>query len=130
MDATNQAEFDRLALWLDGRAQAVQTVVFTGSRTWNKPLIRQVLVLLPTKAILRHGAAAGADTLADQIWNWLGGRTDVHPGRRGEYLARDRHMVDLGADCCIACIRGGSKGASYTAAYAIQSQIETFIFRD
>ncbi|HEY2101463.1 MAG TPA: hypothetical protein VGH72_33705 [Pseudonocardia sp.] len=133
IDEANRAEFDRLTEWLARRAvrgPLVQCVLWTGSRTWRKPLVREVFELFDPSVTHRHGGAKGWDTLVDQLCRWTNARTDVHPGRPGHYLERDRRMADLGADCCIAGIRQRSRGATYTAAYARQGGIDTFVFID
>jgi hypothetical protein len=131
--------------WLAQRDEAltpIRRVLLTGSRTWCAGhLLRQVLSVprWPADAVLVHGGARGADTLADQLWTgWLERRSEVHalpdgwwrgPGGGQVPLLRDQRMVDAGADVCLAFIRQNSKGASTTAAMAEAARIQTFRFR-
>jgi hypothetical protein len=54
----------------------------------------------------------------------------VHPGVCGDYCPsagprRNRKLIALGADVCLAFIRNGSRGASHTATLAEQAGIPT-----
>lgn len=135
LDPANQETWDQLVSWLASEGAGIDRVLLTGSRTWRHPLIRPVLQLLPTTATLVHGGAKGADTLAHQVWTWLGQRAEVHephydyPGDRGAPLRRDQHMVNLGGDCCLGFNRGGSRGTARTCAMAVAGGWPTFIFR-
>jgi len=113
---------------------AGRRILVTGSRTWSHlGQLRTVLARWYQQhpdAVLVHGDAKGADRLAASMWAQWGGRTEAHPadwtthGRRAGPL-RNRHMVDLGADVCLAFIRGGSAGASHTASLAEAAGIPT-----
>lgn len=119
-------------------------VLVTGSRDWNRPGdIVDALCALPIlmgyrPPVLVHGAAAGADTIAGWAATRLGWRVEVHPAvwrPNGVYnpqagLLRNREMVDLGADICLAFIRLGSRGASHCARLAEEAGIDTRYYRD
>lgn len=137
---TERSELDRLKGFLVRRANYgphVERVLLTGSRTWTRSLLRDVLLLLPETAVLVHGAAKGADSLGDQVWGrWLNRRVEQHPLPEGWWrinrragFDRNDHMVALGADVCLACIRAYSGGATHCANRAEAAGIPTFRFR-
>lgn len=108
-------------------------VLITGSRTWdNRDAIWTALDTLAEAArsvgepvVVVHGCARGADTIAD---DWVRARRRdgwpvaaerhradwvKHPGSAGHI--RNREMVQIGADVCLAFILDGSAGASSCA---------------
>lgn len=113
-------------------------VLVTGSRTWtNFQLVRDELSKLATPdnfLTVVHGACpTGADAAAD-LWAsqnaWINER---HPADWARYKGaagyrRNAEMVALGADICLAFIRGGSRGASHTADLAEKAGIVTLRF--
>ena len=100
-------------------------VLVTGSRTWtNNSVIATALA--PFRApgvVLVHGAAAGADRIAGAD------AADWTRHGRGAGYHRNRHMVALGADACVAFIRQHSHGATHTADLAEQAGIPTTRYR-
>ena len=114
-------------------------VLVTGSRTWDdENTIRQAfgeIVQLhgPENVTVVHGACpAGADRLADDIARaWAGMTVERHPANwrpggvfnRRAGFERNAHMVNLGADICLAFIRDRSAGATHCAALAEQAGI-------
>lgn len=70
------------------------------------------------RMILVHGACRGGDMIADEIWKSWGGLTEPHPVKKihwdyyglGAGPERNRFMVNLGADECVAFPIGRSKG--------------------
>ncbi|MFJ2399805.1 DUF2493 domain-containing protein [Streptomyces xanthochromogenes] len=111
-------------------------ILVTGSRDWNDlDMVRDNLataIYQNVPAIIVHGACPrGADAIAS--W-WtrqnraLGITEEAHPanwqanGKRAG-LIRNAHMVNLGADLCLAFIKNGSRGASHTAALAEEAGI-------
>lgn len=101
-------------------------VLITGSRTWrDEQTIRNALAAVvfqhdPANVTIVHGACpTGADAIADRIaTDWGSGLTvERHPadweryGRRAGPL-RNQHMVDLGADLCLAFQVNGSRGTA------------------
>ena len=113
-------------------APTARRVLITGSRTWtDSTAIRAALS--PFRApgvVLVHGDARGADRIAASVWHSWGLPTEAHPadwdtyGRAAGYR-RNRHMVGLGADVCVAFIRNHSPGATHTADLAEQAGIHT-----
>jgi hypothetical protein len=106
-------------------------ILVTGSRDWDDyDLVRDNLataVFQKVPAVIVHGACPrGADAIAS--W-WvrqnriIGVTEERHPanwqinGKRAGFI-RNAHMVNRGADICLAFIRNGSRGASHTAALA------------
>ncbi len=113
-------------------------VLVTGSRDWlGAGTILDALRALPLptceQITVVHGGAPGADALAGRIARRLGYQVEIHPAvwrPNGVYnpqagLLRNRKMVELGADLCLAFIRNGSRGASHCARLAEEAGIET-----
>jgi hypothetical protein len=120
-------------------------VLVTGSRDWGHPEVvyaalndcRDEALINDRKLVVVHGACPnGADEHAAR-WYRTANRFAVgsvneerHPanwsvnGKRAGFI-RNAHMVNLGADACLAFIRNGSRGASHTAALAEQAGITT-----
>jgi hypothetical protein len=117
-------------------------VLVTGSRDWDdEGVIYGALdeVLLRCMYVGRamhliHGGAAGADSIAH---NWAReAKVDrvVYEAQWREHgvynpqagLARNRLMVEAGADLCLAFIRNGSRGATHCANLAEEAGIKTW----
>lgn len=87
---------------------------------------------------LVHGGAAGADTMAGEIW--LSGKlpVEVHKAEwraHGVYnphagVGRNQKMVSLGADLCLAFIHNNSRGATDCAARAEKAGIPVRYYRE
>lgn len=131
-------------------------ILVTGSRTWTDTrAIRDALATVwhPRNILVHGGCPTGADMLANACWTHWGGRTEPHQSetvyqpcrsdcrhgrrRRGQYgtycpappQRRNRHMVQLGADICLAFIQSKSSGATETARYAHHAGIPVRIYR-
>ncbi|MGW6741698.1 DUF2493 domain-containing protein [Streptomyces sp. NPDC055025] len=113
-------------------------ILVTGSRDWdNYDLVRDSLTMAiyqNVPAIIVHGACpSGADAIASwwiRRYRFLGLTEERHPADWKQYgraagPRRNEHMVQLGADLCLAFIKNGSRGASHTAALAEQAGITT-----
>lgn len=116
-------------------------VLVTGSRTWTD--VRAIFEALDIVAVNGHrtvvvvhgGCPRGADAMAeawvrrraDRGWpvsaERHGAQWDVLGKRAG--FVRNQHMVQLGADCAIAFIHNGSRGASHCAGLAEAAGIPT-----
>lgn len=117
----------------------MKRVLVTGSRDWeDRELLRMALAdawgwLSP--AVLVHGACpTGADALADECWTHWGGAVERHPADWARHSTRagpmrNREMVQLGADLCLAFIRNNSRGATHCALTAEAAGIQTRRYR-
>lgn len=113
-------------------------ILVTGSRDWvdwpvfHEALASEELIAIPRPVLVVHGhARKGADAFAD-AWAYRNRiAVERHPAiwrPKGIYnpqagLLRNRQMVALGADVCLAFIRSGSRGASHCARLAEEALI-------
>lgn len=118
-------------------------LLITGSRNWtNRRQMEEILAdawrnefIRNSKAILVHGAARGADRLAADLWEAHGLPTEAHKaewdlyGKRAGIL-RNKLMVELGANLCIAFLRPESIGAVHCAQIAEEAGIQTYRFME
>lgn len=107
----------------------MKRILVTGSREWiDDQAIRQAFIaarhpIYP--AVLVHGAAAGADNLADQIARYMGWSVERYPaGDFASPRARNQHMVDLGADICLAFAKTWASGTGMCARMARKAGIQ------
>ena len=118
-------------------------ILITGSRGWEdwqtiaKAMADEILAAGASKedTIIVHGACPkGADKLADIIAKRWEANIESHPadwnthGKAAGFI-RNSHMVNLGADVCLAFIKDGSNGATHTANEAQKAGIRTVIHR-
>lgn len=123
-------------------------VLITGSRDWvDYRRIESRLKLLHEKlgdrpATLVSGACpTGADRMCETVWSRLDSPftptlrlLELHPanwnrwGKRAGYM-RNKEMVRLGANLCLAFWRGGSNGTADTIKRAQDAGIRTIIYR-
>lgn len=104
-------------------------VIVCGSRGWsNRDLIAEVLAELPGDTTLVHGAAKGADRIAEQEGQKLGfliepwpALWDDHGKRAG--LIRNEQMAVMGADLCLAFWDGRSTGTQHMTEMAAKHGI-------
>jgi hypothetical protein len=101
---------------------ACKRVLITGSREWAGPeawvVMEGLLAQLPKDAVVVHGAARGADSMADTAASNLGLKRERHPISRSDWAilgtsagpARNQEMVNLGADVCLAFPTESSRG--------------------
>ena len=118
-------------------------ILFTGSRTWTDVdlMIAAITVVVEDNEVAKedtifvHGACPrGADKIADELAKRWGVRVEPHPADWDTYgraagFERNRYMVELGADVCLAFIKDNSKGATHTANLAHAAGIPTKIYR-
>jgi hypothetical protein len=99
-------------------AGVVRRLLVTGSRDWtNERAIYEALEAAVDGPdwVIVHGAARGADTIADLWAKMTGYEVEPHPadwGRHGKAAGpiRNQEMVALGADLCLAFPVPGSRG--------------------
>ena len=117
-------------------------ILFTGSRTWTDVETMMAAIYLtvdeykPAKedTVFVHGACPrGADKIADGLGKAWEVTIETHPADwsqgRSAGFKRNKHMVDLGADVCLAFIKDNSKGATHTVNLAQAAGIPTKIYR-
>lgn len=100
-------------------------ILVTGSRHWtDRGLVESALDAQvraygladqPSRVTLVHGAAPGADTLADGVARERGWTVHEYPADWSRYgrdagPIRNAHMVSLGADTCIGFPLPDSRG--------------------
>lgn len=114
-------------------------ILVTGSRDWTDgnailaALWAQVGPGRGKNVTIVHGAARGADDLAGQVARAHGWNVEEHPapwrdmGKRAG-IVRNGHMINLGADLCLAFIRNRSRGATHCADAAERAGIPTIRF--
>jgi hypothetical protein len=132
--ATGRERCASCAADLVATPNTVARVLITGSRTWTAVTTMRTELArwrqIHPGAVLVHGACRGADQIAAWIWSGWQLPVEPHPadwatfGRSAGFL-RNRLMVDLGADVCLAFIRDHSRGAEHTAALAETAGIPT-----
>lgn len=92
-------------------------VLVTGSRDWtDEAVIHQALSSLPAGSSVIHGAARGADTIADRVAKSLGFAVRSYPADWPKYgkpagMIRNREMLEKERpDLVLAFPMPGSKG--------------------
>lgn len=117
-------------------------ILITGSRDWKDAAtiataLRDWHIALgrgDDVTLVSGACPTGADRIAEFIWGAANGLpVERNPAQWDEYgkaagFIRNKHMVDLGADVCLAFIRNGSKGATHTADLAEAAGIPTVRF--
>lgn len=131
-------------------------VLVTGSREWDD--VEHVTLRLKAvreepffaDAILVHGAAKGADSIADRAWKAMGGKVEPVPAKWGACVSdcpaghrktrkgrswcptagirRNAEMVRRGADLCLAFVRDDSRGTRDCMARARKAGIAVRVF--
>lgn len=112
-------------------------VIVCGSRDWqDRVAIRsRLMAFAPMRVTIVHGNSRGADKIADHEARSLQLAVEPHSANWAEYglsagPIRNREMVDLGADLCIAFrLPGKSSGTDdmITKAKAAGIPVETIV---
>ena len=135
-------------------------ILVTGSRTWGSYVDVYNAIRLHASDVdqdsdvtIVHGGARGADMIAGQIANDLGMHEEIHLAnwdscgpeckmshkrqrQNGDWycprsgFVRNAHMVDKGADVCLAFYKGASKGTDMCAKLADKAGIPVHKFMD
>lgn len=116
-------------------------ILITGSRDWEDgSAIRGALwdwwcphcdsEYGDTTILVSGACSTGADVIAERLFSENECMVERHPADWNEYgraagFIRNKEMVDLGADVCLAFIRNSSKGATHTADLAEAAGIPT-----
>ena len=115
-------------------------LLFTGSRElgpWDIPFLKRKLVpYWRPRIILVQGFARGGDKSAREIWQGWGGEVEDHPVSAEEWERlgkkagheRNKHMVSLGADWCVAFPIDVSRGTRGCVKLARAAEIPTEVF--
>jgi hypothetical protein len=109
-------------------------ILVTGSRDWDAPSIIEHTLSKYSEpdAVLVSGACpTGADNIAEGLWEYWHLPVERHPAKWTEFgkkagFLRNKEMVELGADICLAFIRNESKGATHTVNLARKAGIPTY----
>lgn len=111
-------------------------VIVCGSRAWtDRARVADRLFFLPTDAVIVHGAAKGADRIAEQEAQKLGLLIESHPadweahGKRAGFI-RNEKMAALGAHLCIAFWDGRSRGTLHMVNRAVEYNIPVDVVMD
>lgn len=109
-------------------------ILITGSRNWDdRESVLAALDKVRTDAdlwswdyVVVHGGALGVDTFAGDYAESMGMAVEVHPARDFETpLLRNQHMVDLGAEVCLAFADRWASGTGHCARAARKAGIRT-----
>jgi hypothetical protein len=111
-------------------------ILVTGSRTWTdqsklRLAVMREVVAAEFAAVVVHGAAvdglgnpAGADAMADRYARMIGTKREAYPA--ADFPSprhRNQHMVDLGADVCLAFATSWASGTGMCARMARRAGI-------
>lgn len=119
-------------------------ILITGSRDWDDvPTVVAALrgVILEANAskddtiIVQGDCPRGADRIAKDLGMEWGAEVESHPAQWNTHgkpagFIRNKLMVDLGADVCLAFVKNNSKGATHTVNLAQAAGIPTKIYRE
>lgn len=111
-------------------------VLITGGRDWRDvETIKKALMALPPGSTIVHGAASGADAIAHSLALALGHTPEPHwpdYATIETQLApkiRNQHMVNLGADLCLAFPTSKSRGTWHCVDLAKKAGIEVKVIK-
>ncbi len=108
-------------------------ILVTGSRDWDDSFAVGKVISMhldddSNHVIVQGGCPTGADLFAREFAAQRGIKVESHLADWKQYgrsagPKRNAEMVRLGADCCLAFIKNGSKGATHCAKLAGESGI-------
>lgn len=100
----------------------MKRILVTGSRKWDDwPLLCQALNVAKPDVVV-HGGAYGADAMAGQWAKVARLPAEVYPAA-GAPRVRNQHMVDQGADVCLAFALTWASGTGMCARMARKAGI-------
>lgn len=111
-------------------------IIVCGTRSWsNRQRIADRLSYAPPDATIVHGAAKGADRIAEQEAQKLGLLIERHPhadypGGKNAPHVRNQAMAELGAAQCIAFWDGRSTGTLSMMEKAVRAGIPVDVVMD
>lgn len=115
-------------------------ILITGSRAWtNRNWLGMELIQVAVElagntdapiTLVSGACPRGADRIAEEHAEGWGWTIERHPAdwdthRKAAGYVRNQQMVDLGADICLAFVRGGSRGATHCGQAAERAGIPT-----
>lgn len=110
-------------------------ILVTGSRTWpdesglRLAVFREVLADRESETVIVHGAAKGADAMADRYARTIGVTREPYPAVDfPSPRHRNQHMVNLGADVCLAFATSWASGTGMCARMARKAGIPVLDF--
>lgn len=120
----------------------MKRILVTGSRDWEDAAIIEAELnkawrrfgCSPDVTLVSGNCPTGADHIAEQVWYTLHLPVELHPANWAKFgkaagPLRNREMVALGADLCLAFIKNNSKGASQCLALAQEDGIPCAVWR-
>lgn len=126
----------------DETVYPVRKLLITGSRDWsNRVTIDRALFAYwyeagrPSDIVLVHGAAAGVDRMAADLWTRQGFHARAVPadwetwGKRAGIM-RNLAMINEGPEHVLAFIKNNSPGATHCAAAAEKAGLPITYFRE
>jgi ribA/ribD-fused uncharacterized protein len=121
-------------LLMERRRHLTLRVMVTGSREWeDEAAIRRRLARLPKHTTIIHGAAKGADMMADRAARDLGFKVDDYPAdwKAGLHAGfeRNKMMIDLQPDVVLAFHKGDSSGTAHAITLARMKEIRLEVQR-
>lgn len=135
-------EKEYISEWRPGRMP--KRILVTGSREWTDAYELGMALLYAgigtpwPKITVVHGAAVGADSMADTLTKWFRGKVEPYPvspqewrrfGKEAGHL-RNQKMVDLGADICLAFPTASSRGTWDCVRRAEKAGIPVKIYKE
>jgi hypothetical protein len=117
-------------------------IMITGSRDWvwyhdvEREIMERAQHWHPEDVEIHHGAAAGADSMADAVAKKFWIPTVVYPPDYGSFGTRAPHirnqaMVDAKPDIVLAFVRSMSSGTVSTMVKALKAGIKVFpVYKD
>lgn len=117
-------------------------ILVTGSRDWEDASVIEAELMKvwkrfgcdPDTILVSGQCPTGADHIAEQVWYTLGLPVELHPANWTKFgkaagPLRNREMVALGADLCLAFIKNNSRGASHCLSLAREDDIRCVVWR-